>query len=136
MRRQQRRCAPELERAANGREPDRQTVELSLLPARCLLVTVVFQSDHGASDFQPSRRPYFFCAMRKQERGLTVGNLRELGFHSLHARCLNLRCRHHWQLSIDDQANGMKLTALGRRTICNRCGASARKSVRPGESSA
>jgi len=74
--------------------------------------------------------------MRKQERGLTVGNLRELGFHSLHARCLNLRCRHHWQLSIDDQANGMKLTALGRRTICNRCGASARKSVRPGESSA
>jgi hypothetical protein len=59
--------------------------------------------------------------MRKQERGLTVGNLRELGFQSLHARCLNLRCRHHWQLSIDDQANGMKLAALGRRTICNRC---------------
>jgi hypothetical protein len=42
------------------RKPDRQAVELSLLPARCLLVTVVFQSGHRASDFQPGRGPYFF----------------------------------------------------------------------------
>src|SRR5262245_11681134 len=36
--------------ATDRREPDRQAMELSPLPAHCLLVTVVFQSGHGASD--------------------------------------------------------------------------------------
>jgi hypothetical protein len=51
---------------------------------------------------------------------MTLGNMRQLGIHSLFAYCLNPICRHEGLINVAQHSDG---TSFAKKVICMKCGA-------------
>jgi hypothetical protein len=63
---------------------------------------------------------------------MTLGNMRQLGVHSLIASCLNPSCRHDGLIDVSSYPADTEVPWFRTRVVCAKCGARGNRiDVRP-----